>query len=74
MFLVKREELRSFDVFFGGILVFVREKKRVERLCKKQTSEKMWSPLVFGVPGAIYSPGHTFQGGGHYRAAASNSS
>ena len=59
MFLVKREESRSFDVCFGCFLVFGREKKSVERLDKRRILEKSVSP-VCGVPGAIYSPGHVF--------------
>ena len=35
MFLVKREESRSFDVCFGCFLVFGREKKRVEKLGRR---------------------------------------
>ena len=68
MFLVKREESRNFDVCFGCFLVFRREKKCVERLGKRQISEKSVS-LVYRVPGAIYSPGHVFPGGGPYRVA-----
>ena len=59
MFLVKREESRSFDVYFGCFLVFGREKKSVERLGKRQILEISVSP-VCGVPRAIYSPGHVF--------------
>ena len=66
MFLVKREESRSFDVFFGCFLVFGREKKYVERLGKRQISEKSVSP-IYRVLRAIYSPGHVFRGDGPYR-------
>ena len=43
MFLVKREESRYFDVFFGCflcVLVFGREKKYVEKLGKEKNSKK----------------------------------
>ena len=48
MFLVKREESRNFDVFFGYFLVFKREKKKkcVEKLGRKQTSRKCGLFLV----------------------------
>ena len=57
MFLVKREESRNFDVFFGYFLVFKREKKKMCREAwQKANFKKMWS--FFGLRGAwaIYSP------------------
>ena len=40
MFLVKREESRSFDVFFGCLFVFERGEKHVEKPGKEQNSAK----------------------------------
>ena len=56
----KREKSRNFDVCFGCFLVFGREKKYVERLGKRQISEKSVSP-IYRVLRAIYSPGHVFE-------------
>ena len=42
--LVRKEESRSFNVCYGCFLVFGREQKRVERLGRRQTLEKMWFP------------------------------
>ena len=51
MFLVKREESRNFDVFFGYFLVFKREKKKMCREAwQKANFKKMWS--FFGLRGA----------------------
>ena len=64
MFLVKREESRYFDVFFGCflcVLVFGREKKYVEKLGREKNSKKMCFFLVEGVPGAIYSLSMLFE-------------
>ena len=44
MFLVKREESRSFDVFFGCLFVFERGEKHVEKPGKEQNSAKNDSP------------------------------
>ena len=40
MFLVKREESRSFDVCFGCFLVFGRDKKHREELGREKILEK----------------------------------
>ena len=58
---------------FWVFLVFGREKKHVERLGKRRISEgkkkKEEKVLpVCGVPGAIYSLGRVFRGGGPSRA------
>jgi len=58
--LVKREESRSFYLFFVCFLVFGREKKHVEKLSREQNSGKMW-PLVWGMPGANIAPGTNFE-------------
>ena len=44
MFLVKREESRDFNVFFGCFLVFGREKKRKDQWGKRQVLEKCVFP------------------------------
>ena len=66
MFLVKREESRDFDVFFGVFLglflVFRRERKRREELGREQISKKNVCPPVWGVPGSIYTPEHENRG------------
>ena len=55
MFLVKREESRNFDMFFGGVLCVFwcleERKKRVEKLGSKQISEKCGLPLSKGCLG-----------------------
>ena len=65
MFLVKREESRNFDVFFGGVLCVFwcleERKKCVENLGSKQISKKCGLSLVFGVFEAIYSPSTNFE-------------
>ena len=61
-FLVKREESRSFDVFF--FFLFGREKKNVQRSwAESRKLEKMLSP-VWGMFGAIYNPERKFRGDG----------
>ena len=61
MFLVKREESRDFDVFFGvflGIfLVFGREKKCREELDREKISEKMCVPWSVGCLGLFIASG-----------------
>ena len=64
MFLVKREESRSFDVFFG---VWKREKMRREAELRAKLSN-FFFPLK--VPGAIYNPVCVFGGGGPSRTVS----
>ena len=72
MFLVKREESRDFDVFFGVFLVFGRERKRREKLGQRENFRKMCALPIRGLPGAIYSLGHENRGGGLSMAASLN--
>ena len=78
MFLVKREESRDFDVFFqvffrfsffffSFFLDFGREKKCLERLGSKQTSEKMSFASLRGAWGYL-QPQHELRGGSPLRA------
>ena len=65
MFLVRREESRGFDVFFGCFVcvfgIWKRE-KCVEKSGREQIFRKKYlSPLVCGVLEAIYSPGMRFE-------------
>ena len=74
MFLVKREESRDFDVFFGVFLGFfwhLGERKNVESSGQKANFRKMCVLPIWGMLGAIYSPGHENRGGG--RAVGSSS-
>jgi len=51
--LVRREESRSFDVYFGCFLVFGKEKKRVEKLGSNQfpKKKKKSPPCLWGAWG-----------------------
>ena len=55
------QESRNFDVFFGmflgGFLVFGREKKRRERLGRREISEKCMSSLSGACLGLFIAPG-----------------
>ena len=65
MFLVKREESRSFDVCFW---VFGREKKMCREARQKANLRKECLLPICGVFGAIYSPRRVFKGDGPSRA------
>jgi len=49
---VKREESRSFDVFFWVFFVFERGEKCVEKPSREQNSKKKKNDSPFGLKGA----------------------
>ena len=79
MFLVKMQESRDFDVFFGvswGVFWCLEERKNVESNWAKGKFQKNVCPFylghVCGMPRAIYSPGRENRGDGLSMAAGLN--